>query len=92
MTASKAKTQKLVVAKYVGHAGVERTLTRANQNEIVGAPVATKDLTWKAGNKKLDVTDAPADVIEYLKNDPKFEVKEIEVPADEAPVDSTDTP
>lgn len=79
---AKAKTETRTVAQFVGHAGVERVLTRSDQNKIVGAAVATRDLVWKPGNTKVDVTDAAEDVIEYLKGDPKFAVKEIEVPAD----------
>lgn len=82
MSAAKPKTTTAIIAQFVGHAGVKRVLTRANQNDIVGAPVATRDLIWEAGNKKVDVTDAPEDVIEYLKNDHKFSVKEVEVPVE----------
>lgn len=91
MTAAKAKTETRTIAQFTGHAGVERVLTRANQNEIVGAAVATRDLVWKPGNKKVDVTEAHEDVITYLKEDPRFDVKDVEVPVG-AEETVTDTP
>lgn len=78
---AKSKTEIRTIAQFTGHAGVERTLTRANQDSIVGTKGAgTRDLVWKPGNSKLDVTDVAEDVIAYLKGDPKFSVKEVEVP------------
>lgn len=88
MAAGKAKTETRTIAQYTGHAGVRRVLTRSNQDTIVGASGAgTRDLVWEPGNAKLDVSDVAADVIEYLKGDPKFSVKEVEVAVDAAGTD-----
>lgn len=92
MSAAKAKTETRIIAQFTGHAGVRRVLTRANQNKIVGTDGAgTRDLVWEPGNAKVDVTDVAEDVLTYLRNDPKFSVKEVEVDASDAG-DSTDTP
>lgn len=83
MAAAKSTTR--IIAEFKGHSGTRRVLTVADQNRIVGAAVATKELAWEPGLKsKLDVTEAPADVIEYLKGDPKFALAEVEVPASDS--------
>ena len=81
MSATKGKTEVRVIAKYVGHAGVQRVLTRKNQDALIGSEgVATEDLVWAPGNRKLDVTGAQDAVLDYLRSDEKFSVEEIEVP------------
>ena len=70
-----------LVAQFVGFHGTVRELTVADQNAIAGVDsgVGKKDLVWPINNGKLDVTDEHPDVIEYLKSDPEFKVKSVEV-------------
>lgn len=76
-------TKTHTVAKFVGHAGTERVLTKADQDGLIGVKgVATKDLVWPKGNSQLDVTDADEAVLEYLKVDEEFTLKTVEAPAE----------
>ena len=73
------------VAQFVGHAGTERILTKKDQDGLIGVPgVAKTDLVWPVGNTKLDVTDVHEEVLNYLKSDEEFKLREVEVPAESA--------
>jgi hypothetical protein len=70
------------IAKFVGHSGTRRVITAADQDGIIGVKGAAKnDLVWEPGNTKLDVTEAHAEVIDYLKSDPAFQVRTVTVDA-----------
>lgn len=84
--ATAAKATKLhTVAKFVGHVGTERIITKKDQDNLIGVPgVATADLVWPKGNSQIDVTDVHEDVLEYLKGDDEFKLKTVEAPAADA--------
>lgn len=78
-----AKTNIRTVAQYKGGMFTERIITKKDQDKLVGTEgIGKVDLVWPAGaNSKLDITDVHEDVLDYIKKDPEFSVKEVEVPA-----------
>lgn len=79
--ATSKTTKTHTIAKFTGHSGTRRILTKANQDDIIGVKgVATQDLIWEPGNKKVDVTDVNEEVIAALKADGNFTFRTVEVP------------
>lgn len=81
MAAPKTETQTRTIAQFVGFHGTTRIITKDDQNRLAGVTsgVGKEDLVWPAGNSKLDVTDVPADTLEYLKGDEEFKLSTVEV-------------
>lgn len=83
-TAAAPATTTRQIAQFVGSVGTKRIITKAHQDDLIGAKgVAKEDLVWEPGNKKVDVTDAHEDVLTYLKSDSEFKVRAVEVPAEQ---------
>lgn len=79
------KTTTHTVAKFVGHAGTERIIAKADQDRLIGVDgVATKDLVWAPGNSSVDVTDVDEAILDYLKSDEEFKLRTVTVDAVEA--------
>lgn len=71
------------IAQFVGHVGTRRIITKKDQDALVGVNgIATDDLVWEPGNKKVDVTDVHEDVLAYLKGDAEFKIRAVEAPAE----------
>ena len=75
-------TETRTLAQWVGHAGTTRVISKDDQNFIVGAKVAKRDLRWEAGSRaKVDVTDVHEDVLTYLdKEEDDIKLSTVEVP------------
>lgn len=75
------------IAQYTGFHGTRRIISKADQNNLVGVAsgVGKEDLIWEPGNTKLDVTDVHPDVLEYLRTDGEFKLREVEVSEESTP-------
>lgn len=79
---AKPATTTHMVAQFTGSPGTRRIITKKDQDRLIGVDgVAEKDLIWEpGGNTKVDVTNVHEDVLEYLKQDSRFKLKEVEAP------------
>lgn len=85
MVAASGTKKTHTIAKFVGHSGTRRVISKADQDKLIGVNGAAKtDLVWEKGNRKVDVTDVHEDVLEYLKGDSEFRLSHAEVPVDSA--------
>lgn len=80
--AKNSASQTHTVVEHVGGIYTERILTKKDQDKLIGVDgVAEKDLVWTAGHGvKLDVTGVHEEVLQYMKSNEDFRVREVEVP------------
>lgn len=75
------------IAQYNGFYGIQRVLTKADQNAIAGVKsgIGKEDLVWATNNGKLDVTDVHPEVLSYIESaTDEWTVRDVEVDAEES--------
>ena len=64
-----------VLVKYTGPSTVRREITVAQAKEMLHVEIEN-DLVWESANRfTLDLTGAPEELMEFLKDSPQFQVK-----------------